>query len=172
MTRIVFIAAVVAIAASISGCGISDPDAIAPPSTSPPLAAQPASSHQVAAGQGWQRQRELLARFARVWMTYTFTTLPTQQRRLAALATGRLARQLRRSAERDLQAQYIHLASVRSSGNVEAIAVSARRTTIVVTREALTTNGDTQTSWNVFLATVADTAAGLRVATWTPVSDG
>ena len=112
----------------------------------------------------------LLARFAHAWFSYSFATMPAQQRELAALATGTLARQLRRNSEADLQAQYVRVANVDSRGVVEAIVVRRHATAIVVTREELTTNGQTQTSWNIYLAAVTDTTAGLRVAAWTPAN--
>jgi len=115
-------------------------------------------------------ERALLARFARVWITYTFATLPAQQRQLAALAIGPLARQLRENAGRDLQAQYVRVANVHSRGVVEAIIVSAHEAAIVVTREQLTTNDQTQVAWEIYLASVIATKAGPRVATWTPAS--
>ena len=160
-------------AVALTGCGISDPYAPPPPAArTTPLTQQPAprraSSQPSRPGTGGERL--LLARFARAWITYTFATLPAQQRKLAALATGTLARQLVRNAEADLQAQYVRVANVRSHGEVEAIVVRARAAAIVVTREQLTTNGQTQTSWGIYLATVTDTSTGLRVTTWTPAS--
>jgi len=115
-------------------------------------------------------ERALLDRFARTWVTYTFATLPTQQRQLAALATGPLARQLRENTERDLQAQYVRVANVHSRGVVEAIVVRPHDTAIAVTREQLTTNGQTQVAWEIYLATVTDTKAGPRVAAWAPAN--
>ena len=172
MTRPGLTALLLASAVTVAGCGISDPDATPPPPapstaaaaqrpTTPP--AQP--NRRAPAGE-----RALLARFARAWITYTFATLPAQQRQLAALATGPLARQLRQNAERDLQAQYVRVANVGSRGVVEAIVDRPYAAAIVVTREQLTTNGHTQVAWEIYLATLAATKAGSRVATWTPAS--
>lgn len=164
--------AILAVAAvAVTGCGISDPDAPPPPTTTAAAALEQPSRRvstppSPAASYG---ERGLLARFARAWFTYTFSALPAQQRELAGLATGALAQQLARNGEADLQAQYIRVTSIRSHGEVEAIVVRPHAA-IVVTREALTTNGQTQTAWDIYLATVANTTAGLRVATWTPAN--
>ena len=174
MTPPALTALLLAGAVALAGCGISDPDATPPtPVTSTPTTAHrprtpPAQRH----GRGLAGERALLARFARAWVTYTFATLPAQQRQLAALATGPLARQLGENAERDLQAQYVRVANVRSRGVVEAIVVRGHAPAIVVTREQLTTNGQTQVGWELYLASVTATKAGLRVATWTPASSG
>jgi hypothetical protein len=161
-------------AMAIAGCGISDPDA--PPQgaveqTAPVAHRRPAAPVAPPPSAATSSERALLGRFAHAWITYTFATLPSQQRELAALATGTLARQLRRNSEADLEAQYIRVANVDSRGAVEAIVARPNATAIVVARERLTTNGQTQTSWDVYLASVADTAAGLRVASWTPASE-
>jgi len=157
---------------AVAGCGISDPDATPPPTaarTAPTAHRPPPRPPAQARTPGGERT--LLARFARAWITYTFATLPPQQRALAALATGTLARQLHANAEADLQAQYVRIANVHSGGTVEAIVVRPHTAAIVVTREQLTANGQTQTSWDVYLATVTDTPTGLRVASWTPASE-
>jgi predicted small lipoprotein YifL len=159
-----------AVAIALAGCGISDPDAAPPPARTTPVAHQPTSRPPQSATAALGGERGLLVRFARAWFTYTFATLPAQQRELAALATGSLARQLARNGEADLQAQYVRVANLRSDGEVEAIVVRPRAAAIVITRERLTTNGQTQTSWDIYLATVTTTKAGLRVVTWTPAS--
>jgi hypothetical protein len=165
-------ALLLASAVAVAGCGISDPDATPPPPVTRTVATAhrpktpPAQPH----GRAPAGERALLARFARVWITYTFATLPAQERQLAALATGPLGRQLRENAEADLQAQYVRVANVRSRGVVEAILLRPHEAAIVVTREQLATNGQTQVAWEIYLATVTDTKAGPRVATWTPAS--
>jgi len=64
----------------------------------------------------------------------------------------------------------VRVANVRARGVVEAIVVRPDEAAIVVTREQLTTDGETQVAWEIYLATVTDTKAGSRVATWTPAS--
>jgi hypothetical protein len=174
MTRTGLSALLLASAMAVAGCGISDPDATPPP----PVTRTAATAHRQTTPQAPAQpqgpapagERALLARFARAWITYTFATLPAQQRQLAALATGTLERQLHENAEADLQAQYVRVANVRARGVVEAIVVRPDEAAIVVTREQLTTDGETQVAWEIYLATVTDTKAGSRVATWTPAS--
>ena len=101
MKRSVLATAVIAVAIAMSGCGITDPDAALHGAARTTTVQRP-QRHPTAAHRGVRGERALLARFARVWITYTFNTLSTQQRRLAALATGGLARELRRSAERGI----------------------------------------------------------------------
>ena len=164
--------AAVAVAVVLAGCGISDPDATTPRPATATWGVHRAASPQHAGPSlpAPGDERALLGRFARTWVTYTSRTLQTQQRVLASLAIGALARQLDHDAAGGSPTQDVRVVSLRCRGTVEAIVIRPHTAAIVVAREALSTDGRTQTSWAVYLAAVVDTGRGLRVATWTPVS--
>ena len=176
MTRPALTALLLASTFASAGCGISDRDATRPARAVivTPIAHRPLTPRAPSASSAstLTAERTLLARFARTWISYTFATLAAQRRALAGLATGTLARQLHANAEADVQAGYVRVANVRSRGVAEAIVVRTHAPAIIVARERLTSNGQTQVSWQVYLATVTNTPAGQRLASWTPASSG
>jgi hypothetical protein len=171
MTRppAITLAAVTAAATVLAGCGITNPDAASAPAPRTLVGHHDTRRTLRVPGDGGG-DRALLARFATAWTTYTFATLPRQQRDLGELATGDLARQLDANAEQDLQAQYVRVSDERSHGTVEAIVLRRTQPAIVVVRATSTADGHTQTGWTVYLATLASTRAGRRIATWTPAT--
>jgi hypothetical protein len=111
--------------------------------------------------------------FCSQWSNWNWRTIERQQRRLAALATGALGRQL---AEAELRAQDRALRRDRlgARGRVVTIDVKGRarvRDAVCVASQEQVARGrvnDEGARYRVYLATVAPTDAGWAVTRWEP----
>jgi hypothetical protein len=134
-------------------------------------------SNPVTASPGAQRirARDAAAVFARLWITWEWRSAPQQQRALAQLATGRLARDLRANAT----SSHINASLVRdkpsSRGTVAAINLTTTRTRraagIIVTREQTYTDGHPDLGgrhYRVYRIRLRQHADRWAVTTWAP----
>ena len=112
--------------------------------------------------------------FCAQWTNWSWRTIGRQQRRLAALATGPLARQLAAEAQVRVQDQALRRDRLGARGHVVAIDVkrgSATRRAVCVAWEQPLTDGranQTDARHHVYLATVTRTRDGWAVSQWQP----
>jgi hypothetical protein len=112
--------------------------------------------------------------FCSQWSNWNWRTIERQQRRLAALATGALGRQL--AAEAELRAHDLALRRDRLGGRGRVVTIDVKRGERV--RDAVCVASQQQvargrvdsegTRYHVYLATVARTDAGWAVRRWEP----
>ena len=163
-------------AAALTGCGLRNPDASAPSSTSraTPAPAQPALRAQPSLPRTESAQSVLTA-FATSYATTSAAGVVRQQHTLSALATPALAAVLSRSAgQAVIEAQRALPPGAELSGSVLSLQVAAgtsARRGVVVIQQALTRAGRPLESpfTTVFLARVERDHAGWRVGQWTPL---
>lgn len=112
--------------------------------------------------------------FCAQWANWDWRTLGQQQRRLARLATGRLAAELSAEATvRKLDAS-LRRDRIGTEGTVAAIDVTPgtrERRAVCVARETSITNGrvdSSSTRHRVYLATVRHTEQGWGISAWEP----
>jgi len=190
-TTVRVLAALAAIVA-VGGCGISDPYTHGTTTTNPrhaspttaaaPAAAQnpgespappPPTAQSQAPSAPAATAEQAIRQFALLYVNWTWRTLPTHLRQLAALGVGaaRLAEQQAAAAEgRDSE---IAATQVYNSGQIVSIAPSQTRSGewVIVTREQ--TGGDAQydglqPSWHVTLATLVHLPSGYSISQWLP----
>jgi hypothetical protein len=113
--------------------------------------------------------------FCAQWTNWSWRTIGRQQRRLAALATGPLARQLAAEAHARVEDQALRRDRLGGHGHVVAIDVkrrgSATRTAVCVAWEQPLTDGranQTDARHHVYLVTVTRTPDGWAVSQWQP----
>jgi hypothetical protein len=112
--------------------------------------------------------------FCAQWTNWSWRTIGRQQRRLAALATGPLARELAAEAQARVQDQALRRDRLGARGHVVAIDVkrgSATRRAVCVAWEQPLTDGranQTDARHHVYLATVTRTRDGWAVSQWQP----
>jgi hypothetical protein len=117
--------------------------------------------------------REAVRAFAAAWVNWDWRKLAAQQRRLAGLATGRLAAELRANAKASAVDASPAQGRPSSRGNVVAIALHTRRSAasaLVVTREQTYTAGHGDLGGQhhrVYRALLARGARGWEVTGWT-----
>ena len=118
--------------------------------------------------------RSAVNAFCAQWTNWSWRTIGRQQRRLAALATGPLARQLAAEAQVRAQDQALRRDRLGARGHVVAIDVkrgSATRRAVCVAWEQPLTDGranQTDARHHVYLATVTRTRDGWAVSQWQP----
>ena len=112
--------------------------------------------------------------FCAQWTNWSWRTIGRQQRRLAALATGPLARQLAAEAQARVQDQALRRDRLGARGHVVAIDVkrgSATRRAVCVAWEQPLADGradQIDARHHVYLATVTRTRDGWAVSQWQP----
>ena len=113
--------------------------------------------------------------FCAQWTNWSWRTIGRQQRRLAALATGPLARQLAAEAQVRVQDQALRPDRLGVRGHVVAIDVkrrgnATRRAVCVAWEQPLTDGRANQTDarHHVYLATVTRTRDRWAVSQWQP----
>jgi hypothetical protein len=112
--------------------------------------------------------------FCSQWTNWSWRTIGRQQRRLAALATGPLARELAAEARRRVEDQALRRDRLGSRGHVVALEVkrgSAARRAVCVAWEQQLSNGradQMEARHHVYLVTVTRTRAGWAVSQWQP----
>ena len=112
--------------------------------------------------------------FCAQWTNWSWRTIGRQQRRLAALATGPLARQLAAEAQARVHDWALRRDRLGARGHVVAIDVkrgSATRRAVCVAWEQPLTDGranQTDARHHVYLATVTRTRNGWAVSQWQP----
>ena len=118
--------------------------------------------------------RSAVSVFCSEWTNWSWRTIGRQQRRLAALATGPLARQLAAEAQARAQDQALRRDRLGARGRVIAIDVKrggATRTAVCVAWEQQLSNGRADTAGarhHVYIATVARTRNSWAVSQWQP----
>jgi hypothetical protein len=185
MTRALILSAMVcALAAAIAGCG--DPYArdharTAPPPRSsaaipgdidrpgPPAAPRPAIAEHPSSSA-----RQAARSFARRWANWDWRSAARQQRALAQLATGDLARQLRAKASSTRIDASLARDRPGSRGTVAAVDIKtsdAQAAGIVVTREQTYTDGHADLGgerYRVYVIRLTRKEQGWGVKTWDP----
>jgi hypothetical protein len=157
----------VLVAVLLAGCGISDPYTQPPPAT-PSAAAPPMGAKPEAAGSSPQ----VLERFTRAWVNWSAGTLPAERRVLAALATGRLAGELRRDAAQALRTELEQDSGAYSHGQLIGLIREGGGRLVLVTYEvSAPAGGAAQGGYHVYLARTQHTTHGWRVSEWQPASD-
>ena len=118
--------------------------------------------------------RSAVHEFCAQWTNWSWRTIGRQQRRLAALATGPLARELAAEAQVRVQDQALRRDRLGARGHVVAIDVkpgAATRRAICVAWEQPLANGradQMDARHHVYLVTVTRTRDGWAVSQWQP----
>jgi len=118
--------------------------------------------------------RSAVNAFCAQWTNWSWRTIGRQQQRLAALASGPLARQLAAEARLRVQDQALRRDRLGARGRVVAIAVKgsgATRKAVCVAWEEKLSNGRADLGGarhHVYLVTVAHTRDGWAVSQWQP----
>jgi len=119
--------------------------------------------------------RSAVSVFCGQWTNWSWRTIGRQQRRLAALATGPLARELAAEAQVRVQDQALRRDRLGARGHVVAIDVkrrgSATRRAVCVAWEQQLTDGradQMDARHHVYLVTVTRTRDGWAVSQWQP----
>jgi hypothetical protein len=137
----------------------------------------PASARETAptVATTWaQTPRAAVDAFCSQWANWNWKTIGRQQRRLASLATGVLARQLTAEASLRAQDQALRRDRLGARGHVIAIDVKGemrRRDAVCVAREESLADGRVDVEGGrhrVYLASVAHTERGWAVTRWEP----
>jgi hypothetical protein len=162
-----------AAAVPLSGCGLRDPYSPHPPkrpaasgaqralALAPQVAPKPATSGA-----------SVLARYAEVWVNWSAATLPHERAALLALATGRLAQQLREDAAQAVKTQLQEVSRSYSRGRYVGVIREDGGHAIVVTYEEVAPlGGQAQGAYQVYLARAEHTQHGWRVTEWQPATD-
>lgn len=158
---------VVVMAVLLAGCGISDPYTPSPPAT--PLAPAPRTDANAGAAGS---SRGAVERFTRAWVNWAAGTLPAERRVLAALATGRLAGELRRDAAQALRTALEQDSGAYSHGRLIGVIREGGGRLVLVTYEvSAPAGGAAQGGYHVYLARTRHTTHGWRVSEWQPASD-
>lgn len=118
--------------------------------------------------------REVAAAFAHGWSNWDWRTAAAEQRKLAHLAAGPLAQQLRSGARRTTSDESLVRDRPGSRGSV--VAIDLRRdgrgaAGVVVTREQTYTGGHADLGgqrYRVYLTTIQHRPSGWRVTRWEP----
>ena len=114
----------------------------------------------------------VLASYAEVWVNWSAATLPHERAALLALATGRLAQQLRQDAAQAVKTQLQEVSRSYSRGRYIGVIREAGGRAIVVTYEEVALlGGQAQGAYHVYLARTEHTAHGRRVTEWQPATD-
>ena len=114
----------------------------------------------------------MLASYAEVWVNWSAATLPHERAALLALATGRLAQQLRQDAAQAVKTQLQEVSRSYSRGRYIGVIREAGGHAIVVTYEEVAPlGGQAQGSYQVYLARTEHTTGGWRVSEWQPATD-
>jgi hypothetical protein len=114
----------------------------------------------------------VLARYATVWVNWSPTTLPRERAALLALATGRLADQLRQDAAQAVKTQLQEVSQSYSRGRyVGVIRAEGGRVIVVTYEEVAPVGGQPQGAYHVYLARTEHTAHGWRLTEWQPATD-
>lgn len=161
----------------IAGC--SNPDAAGPPAArasvqSPGEEKAPPPATQSPAGiQG--TPQAALARYARLYIDWSWNTLATDQRRLAAIAVGSAAVADRQAAAQAAADSTLARAKVSNQGQLVSIARDRTRPGmwVVVTRERTTGGGEYEglpAAYHVTLAKLEHLPGGWAVSEWLPKS--
>ncbi len=180
LVLLVVLSAVVA----LSGC--TNPDApsttteaasaSSPQNTGEPPAPPPVSSQAQAATEVQPTPAKALETFAQLYVNWTYRTLTSNQRKLAAMSVG-AARLAERQAAASSQADStIARGHIYNTGQILSIApeLSQRGTWVVVTREQ--TGGSSseyqglQAAYHVTLAKLAHVQQGYVIESWLPQS--
>lgn len=183
--------AMLAASAAVAGCGISGPYTHAnttlsrqnaSPAVSDPAVAQNAGEPPAPLPPTAQSQKpsapaatpeQAIRRFALLYVNWTWRTLSTHLRQLAAVSVGaaRLAEQQAAAAEgRDSEIAATH---VYNRGQIVSIAPSQTQAGewVIVTREQTGGNAQydgLQPSWHVTLAQLVHLSAGYSISQWLP----
>ena len=162
------VAAVIALA----GCGLRDPYS-QQPQKRPAAGAQ---SAQAPAPEGARKSTNsatsVLARYADVWVNWSAATLPHERAAVLALATGRLAEQLRQQAAQAVKTQLQEVSQAYSRGRYVGLITQQGEVAIVVTYEEVAPlGGQAQGGYHVYLARTEHTPLGWRVSEWQPATD-
>lgn len=161
-----------AVVIALAGCGLRDPYSQRPqkrPAASDRSAQAPAP--QVAPKPATSGA-SVLASYAEVWVNWSAATLPHERAALLALATGRLAQQLRQDAAQAVKTQLQEVSRSYSRGRYIGVIREADGHAIVVTYEEVAPlGGQAQGSYQVYLARTKHTTGGWRVSEWQPATD-
>jgi hypothetical protein len=183
-------------AAALTGCGISDPYAGKPPSTSRSTStatSTPATTNadppperggtispaarvaqaRLAAGAGRPTPQAALERYARLYVNWTAATIEPIQQQLATLSIGEARAQALQAAASYARDQTLAQSRVANSGRLIAITPSldAGGQWVIVTSEHTTGAGDYSglpPTLHVIYAQVARAQAGWVVSEWAP----
>jgi hypothetical protein len=175
---------------AVGGCGISDPYTRANTTTSPrpvshaagPAAAQnpgeppappPPPAHSQRPNAPAATPQQAIRQFALLYVNWTWRTLPTHLRQLAAISVGaaRLAEQQATAAQgRDSEIAATH---VYNRGQIVSIARNQTQPGewVIVTREQTGGNAQydgLQPSWHVTLAKLVHLPGGYSTSQWLP----
>lgn len=158
---------------SLSGCGLRDPYSQQPKKHPAAGDAQRAQGpvHE-AAPKSATGATSVLARYAEVWVNWSAATLAHERAGLLALATGRLAEQLRQQAAQAVKTQLQEISRSYSRGRYVGVIREAGGRAIVVTYEEVAPlGGQAQGAYRVYLARTEHMTGGWRVTEWQPATD-
>jgi hypothetical protein len=154
----------------LTGCGLRDPyeaqTASPAPGASKSVPAEAAGAAQLPVAPS---ARQVMARYAYLWVNWTTATLPARRRELAALAAGQLAVELHREATEFAQT----VSGAYSRGRlVGVIAQADGRAIVLLFEQTAPVAGAAQGTYYVYLARTARTPRGWRLTGWQLASDG
>jgi hypothetical protein len=139
-----------------------------------PSLAREHDSAPVVDGDAKRYPRAAVDAFCTQWANWSWRTIERQQRRLAALATGRLARQLAAEARRRAQDQTLRRDRLGTRGRVVAIDIkpgTATRNAVCVAWEEQLAHGHADPEGarhRVYLTTIQHTTDGWAIRRWEP----
>jgi hypothetical protein len=181
-TRSVSLAAVLALVACASGCGLGDPYDATQTQTAGETAPrvvdnelQPARPYRDAPpnSEPAPSARIAIERFARLYINWTYRSLASHRRQLAAMAVGEAAATQRRAAAETGRDYELRAGKVANHGEIVALAEARDGSDrwVLVTRET-TTGEDVYAAlppeYHVTIATAVELQNGWAVSRWEP----
>jgi hypothetical protein len=162
-----------AAAIPLGGCGLRDPYSQQPqkrPAAGGVQSAQTPVPER--ALDSTTSAASVLDSYAEAWVNWSAATLAHDRAGLLALATGRLAEQLRQDAAQAVKTQLQEVSRSYSRGRYVGVIPEQGEATIVVTYEEVAPlGGQAQGSYQVYLARTKHTTSGWRVSEWQPATD-
>ena len=156
----------------LAGCGLSDPYSPQPqkrPAAAAQHAPSPAPDEYPKAPNS---AASVLARFAGTWANWSAATLAHQRAALLALATGRLAQQLREAVAQAVKTELQEVSRSYSRGRFIGLIADQGDSTLVLTYEDVAPlGGQAQSGYQLYLARTEQTPHGWRVSQWQPATD-
>jgi hypothetical protein len=105
-------------------------------------------------------------------VNWTAATLPSERAQLLALATGRLANELRHQSAEAVKNRLQEVSQAYSHGRYAGVIAQPGGRAIVVTyEEAAPMGGQAQGAYHVYLTRTEHTTQGWRLSEWQPATD-
>ena len=168
MTKRALISACLLLALAATGCGPTTSGSGGPAETS--TTARQAPSVPLDEQPGVGAAEQAISRFAQTFVNWRMPTLSATKRKLAAMATGDLRKQLTTEATQAANNEALSQTTGENSGTVEAITVRKDKPVIVVTHETakLGDGRATQSGYFVYLVAATRTASGWKISGFEP----